>query len=104
MIGTNKHDATETVHSLLQDAPTLPRREVRDPDGIVDLLHQRGVRVVPWQGWEAIEALKIAAGQRRGAKQVKVAKRELLWKRRPHDVHQPPVTCIKACQGLAVLF
>jgi hypothetical protein len=36
------------------------------------------VRVVPWQGWEAIEALEIAAGRRRGAKQVKVAERELL--------------------------
>jgi ferredoxin--NADP+ reductase len=78
VIGTNKHDATETVHCLLQDAPALPRRQVRDPDGIVDLLHQRGVRVVPWQGWEAIEALEIAAGRRRGAKQVKVAERELL--------------------------
>ena len=63
VIGTNKHDATETVHCLLQDAPALPRRQVRDPDGIVDLLHQRGVRVVPWQGWEAIEALEIAAGR-----------------------------------------
>ena len=78
IIGTNKHDAAETVDCLLEDAPGLPRRQVRDADGIVDLLHQRGVRVVPWQGWEAIEALEIAAGRRRGAKQVKVAERELL--------------------------
>jgi ferredoxin--NADP+ reductase len=78
IIGTNKHDATETVRCLLEDAPTLPRREVGDADGIVDLLHQRGARVVMWQGWEAIEALEIAAGRRRGAKQVKVAERELL--------------------------
>jgi ferredoxin/flavodoxin---NADP+ reductase len=78
IIGTNKHDATETVRSLLEDAPTLPRRQVHDADGIIDLLHQRGVRVVPWEGWEAIEALEIAAGRRRGAKQVKVAERELL--------------------------
>jgi ferredoxin--NADP+ reductase len=78
IIGTNKHDATETVRSLLEDAPTLPRREVHDADGIIDLLRQRGVRVVPWEGWEAIEALEIATGRRRGAKQVKVAERELL--------------------------
>ena len=78
IIGTNKHDAAETVDCLLEDAPALPRRQVREADGIVDLLHQRGVRVVPWQGWEAIEALEIAAGRRRGAKQVKVAERELL--------------------------
>jgi ferredoxin--NADP+ reductase len=78
IIGTNKHDATETVRCLLEDASALPRRQVRDADGIIDLLHQRGVRVVTWEGWEAIEALEIAAGQRRGAKQVKVADRELL--------------------------
>jgi ferredoxin/flavodoxin---NADP+ reductase len=78
VIGTNKHDAADTVHSLLQDIPALPRRQVREPDGIIDLLHRRGVRVVPWAGWEAIEALEIAAGRRRGARQVKVAERELL--------------------------
>jgi ferredoxin/flavodoxin---NADP+ reductase len=78
VIGTNKHDAGETVRSLLADVPALPRREVRDPDGIIDLLHQRDVRVVAWQGWEAIEALEIAGGRRRGAKRVKVAERELL--------------------------
>jgi len=78
IIGTNKHDAAETVDCLLEDAPALPRRQVTDADGLVDLLRQRGVRVVPWQGWEAIEALEIAAGRRRGAKQVKVAERELL--------------------------
>jgi ferredoxin/flavodoxin---NADP+ reductase len=78
VIGTNKHDATETARCVLEDAPALPKRQVRDPDGIIGLLHQRGVRVVPWEGWEAIEALEIAAGRRRGAKQVKVAERELL--------------------------
>ncbi|MBV9204584.1 MAG: FAD-dependent oxidoreductase [Actinobacteria bacterium] len=78
VIGTNKHDAAETVRSLLEDAPTLPRREIRDPEAIIELLHRRGVRVVPWEGWEAIEALEIATGRRRGAKQVKVAERELL--------------------------
>jgi ferredoxin/flavodoxin---NADP+ reductase len=78
IIGTNKHDAAETVRCLLEDAPALPRRPVRDPDEIVDVLHQRGVRAVSWEGWEAIEALEIAAGKRRGARQVKVADRELL--------------------------
>jgi ferredoxin--NADP+ reductase len=78
IIGTNKHDAAETVRCLLEDAQALPRRQVRDPDEIIDVLHQRGVRVVPWEGWEAIEALEMAAGKRRGAKQVKVADREIL--------------------------
>jgi ferredoxin--NADP+ reductase len=78
VIGTNKHDATETVRCLLEDAPTLPRRQVSDADGIIGLLHQRGVQVVPWEGWEAIEALEIAAGRRREARQVKMAERALL--------------------------
>jgi len=31
----------------------LPPPETRDPDAIMALLHQRGVRVVEWDGWEA---------------------------------------------------
>jgi ferredoxin--NADP+ reductase len=49
---------------------------MRDPDGIMELLRRRGVRVVEWDGWEAIDALEIAAGLARGAKRVKVAERE----------------------------
>jgi ferredoxin--NADP+ reductase len=78
IIGTNKHDANETVRCILEDVPTLPSPEALDPDGIIDLLHQRGTRVVEWEGWEAIEALEIASGQARGARQVKLAERELL--------------------------
>src|SRR5260370_25026298 len=71
-------DAALRAADAIAAALQAPRRQVRDPDGIIDLLHQRGVRAVPWEGWEAIEALEIAAGKRRGAKQVKVADRELL--------------------------
>jgi ferredoxin/flavodoxin---NADP+ reductase len=78
IIGTNKQDANETVRCLFDDVAALPSPEVRDPHGVVDLLRQRGVRVVPWEGWEAIEALEIASGHARGARQVKVAERELL--------------------------
>jgi ferredoxin/flavodoxin---NADP+ reductase len=78
IIGTNKQDANETVRSLFEDAATLPPPGIPDPDAIIDLLRQRGVRVIPWEGWEAIEALEIASGRARGARQVKVAERELL--------------------------
>jgi ferredoxin/flavodoxin---NADP+ reductase len=78
IIGTNKQDANETVRSLLEDMAILPAPEVSDPDGIIDLLQQRDVRVVQWEGWEAIEALEMASGRARGARQVKVAERELL--------------------------
>jgi ferredoxin--NADP+ reductase len=78
IIGTNKQDANETVRCLFEDAAALPPAEIQDPDGIVDLLRGRGVRVVRWEGWEAIEALEMASGRARGARQVKVAERELL--------------------------
>jgi ferredoxin/flavodoxin---NADP+ reductase len=78
IIGTNKQDANETVRGLLEDLSTLPAPEVADPDGILEALQERGVRVVKWEGWEAIEALEIASGRARGARQVKIAERELL--------------------------
>ncbi len=62
VVGTDKHDASETVRCLLEDAALLPPPETRDPDAIMALLHQRGVRVVEWDGWEAIDALEICAG------------------------------------------
>jgi ferredoxin--NADP+ reductase len=78
IIGTNKQDANETVRCLIEDAAALPVPAVSDPDAIINLLHERGVRVVPWEGWQAIEALEMASGRARGARQVKVADRELL--------------------------
>lgn len=77
-IGTNKSDANETVRCLVEDAPTLPEAPVRDPDAMIAELHRRGVPVVPWEGWEAIDALEIAGGRGRGAGRVKVAERELM--------------------------
>jgi ferredoxin--NADP+ reductase len=78
VIGTNKNDAGETVDALLQDVHALPPRAVRDPDGILDMLRGRGVAVVTWPGWQAIEAAESVAGRARGAPQVKIAERALL--------------------------
>jgi ferredoxin/flavodoxin---NADP+ reductase len=72
VIGTNKQDSGETVRCLLEDAAALPRPETRDPDAITALLRQRGVRVVDWRGWEAIDALEINAGLARNASRVKI--------------------------------
>jgi ferredoxin--NADP+ reductase len=77
-IGTNKSDAAETVRCLLADVPSLRRAPERDPDAVLTELRRRGVSVVPWEGWEAIDALEIAAGRGRGAGRVKVAERELM--------------------------
>ncbi len=65
VIGTNKKDAQETIETILEDAAAgrLPERQGLDRDGLPDLLGERGVRFVEFDGWQAIDALE----QRRGA-------------------------------------
>ncbi|MGH3621988.1 MAG: FAD-dependent oxidoreductase [Sciscionella sp.] len=73
VIGTNKSDAKETVTTLLGDLDTLPRAPRRDPEAIVELLAQRGVTVITWQGWQAIDAAEQALGVGGGRNRVKIA-------------------------------
>jgi ferredoxin--NADP+ reductase len=67
IIGTNKKDATETVEHLLEDARAgaLPRTEARAED-VEALLAERGVDVVTYDGWEAIDALECSRGEPQG--------------------------------------
>ena len=71
VIGTNKKDATETVDLLLEDVRVgrLPR-----PDGaeIGDLLAERGIEVVTYAGWEAIDGVERARGEPQGRPRVKL--------------------------------
>jgi len=72
VIGTNKKDATETVDLLLEDARTgkLPERV----DGSVgELLAERGVDVVFYAGWGAIDAVEKARGAEQGRPRVKLS-------------------------------
>ena len=71
VIGTNKKDATETVDLLLEDARAgrLPKRSAEGIDG---LLAERGVEVVTYAGWEAIDAFERARGDERGRPRVKL--------------------------------
>ncbi len=78
VIGTNKGDAKETVESLLDDVATLPRAPHRDPDAITTMLTQRGVGVVTWAGWEAIDAAERALGAAAGRQRIKIAELEAL--------------------------
>jgi ferredoxin--NADP+ reductase len=78
VIGTNKSDAKETVTSLLEDAPSLPPAPVRDPDAALHLLAERGVNVVTWQGWTAIELAEADLGRAQGRERAKIADREAL--------------------------
>jgi ferredoxin--NADP+ reductase len=70
VIGTNKKDATETVDLLLEDA-----RAGALPVGagsIDELLAERGVEVVTYEGWEAIDATEKALGEPHGRPRVKL--------------------------------
>jgi ferredoxin--NADP+ reductase len=78
VIGTNKGDAKETVEQLVEDFDALPRAPHRDPEGIVDLLTQRGVDVITWEGWEAIDTAEQALGAAAGRKRIKIADRAAL--------------------------
>jgi ferredoxin--NADP+ reductase len=73
LIGTNRNDAAETVRQLEADLPTLPPRPVTDPDAIIELLHDRGVRFVDWAGWQRLERHEAALGALRNTTTVKVA-------------------------------
>jgi ferredoxin--NADP+ reductase len=72
VIGTNKKDATETVDLLLEDARAgaLPGPAA---DGTIDdLLAERAVEVVTYEGWEAIDALERGQGEEQGRPRVKL--------------------------------
>jgi ferredoxin--NADP+ reductase len=78
VIGTNKHDARETVAAILEDAPLLPPAPIRDPDGLPSLLARRGVTAVSWEGWRAIELAESQLGQARGSARARITERAAL--------------------------
>jgi ferredoxin--NADP+ reductase len=74
VIGTNKKDATETVEHLLEDAAAGRLDPKLDATAVaVDaLLDERGVRVVEYAGWMAIDEMERAAGEKVGRPRVKL--------------------------------
>jgi ferredoxin--NADP+ reductase len=64
---------------LLTDVPSLKPAAVRDPDALPQLLAGRGVQVVSWDGWRAIERAEDALGAAQGRSRAKISDRaELL--------------------------
>src|SRR5215210_2556575 len=79
VIGTNKHDARETVRSLIEDVPMMTRAPVRNADAPLELLRRRGIRVVTWDGWKAIDRAETDLGRAAGRPRAKISDRaELL--------------------------
>ncbi len=76
VIGTNKKDATETVELLLEDvAADRLAAPTRTPDELVDQLRDRGVQIVEYHGWEAIDAHEKGLGEPHGRPRVKLVRR-----------------------------
>jgi NADPH-dependent glutamate synthase beta subunit-like oxidoreductase len=66
IIGTNKPCSYETVATLLADLPDLSPCAVPHTEAVLDLLQQRGVKVVSFEDWRRIDALEVARGQASG--------------------------------------
>ncbi|HKB93792.1 MAG TPA: hypothetical protein VKC62_06135 [Gaiellaceae bacterium] len=73
VIGTNKKDAAETVELLLEDAAAgkLPRSAAISAD-VDALLDASGVRRITYPGWQAIDEVERAAGEKSGRPRVKL--------------------------------
>ena len=73
VIGTNKKDASETVELLLEDAAAgaFGGRETSF-EAVDSLLAERGVDVVTYAGWQAIDAAERGRGEPEGRPRVKL--------------------------------
>ena len=74
VIGTNKKDAAETVELLLEDAAAgrLEPKPDATAAALDDLLAERGVRVVEYAGWTAIDEVERSAGANSSRPRVKL--------------------------------
>ena len=71
VVGTNRKCALDTVTSVLEDL-AAGESHASSADVIDALLVERGVDVVDWNAWRAIEAAEIAAGEAVGRERVKL--------------------------------
>jgi ferredoxin--NADP+ reductase len=66
VVGTNKHDARETVAALLADAADGALAVEGERDDLVETLRARGAEPVLLDDWRAIDAAEVALGSTRG--------------------------------------
>lgn len=78
VVGTNKHDARETVASLLADAEAGVIAPHGERDDLVDTLRARGAEPVLLEDWRAIDAAEVALGATRGRARTTMHEREAL--------------------------
>jgi NADPH-dependent glutamate synthase beta subunit-like oxidoreductase len=78
VVGTNKHDARETVHELLADAADGVLQAGGDADDLVDELRARGAEPVLLTDWQAIDAAEVALGATKGRARTTMHDRDAL--------------------------
>jgi NADPH-dependent glutamate synthase beta subunit-like oxidoreductase len=78
VVGTNKHDARETVAALLDDAAAGTLRVGGPVDDLVTTLQARGAEPVLLDDWRAIDAAEVALGASRGRARTTLHEREAL--------------------------
>jgi ferredoxin/flavodoxin---NADP+ reductase len=79
VIGTNKKDSQETTQSLLADLAQgkIPEPELAGDRGAIEaLLAERAPDHVTYEGWQAIDAAEVAAGEPQGRPRVKFCRVE----------------------------
>ena len=78
MIGTNKQDAVETVHRMLETFlhEKIKRRQKTDSPGIDSLLKERNVEYVSFEDWQILDKYETDVGQSQERPRVKVTSTE----------------------------
>lgn len=73
IIGTNKRDAVDTVHTILADLDAAPRpSRAADPGAVESWLRGRRPELIDLAGWDAIDAAEREAGEPQGRPRVKL--------------------------------
>ena len=80
LIGHTKGDALETIGHIIEDyeAGRLPEPAKPGEDAIVDLLADKGIDYIDWEGYHRIEAAEKAAGEPHGRERIKLATRQAM--------------------------
>jgi ferredoxin--NADP+ reductase len=78
VVGTNKHDARETVAGLLADAADGTLAVHGPRDDLVETLRARGAEPVLLDDWRAIDAAEVALGATYGRARTTLHQREAL--------------------------
>lgn len=66
IIGTNKPDAEETVHGLIEDISILNPCKNPSNEQLIEFFKEKNVRFVTFAEWKKIDAAEIARGQAAG--------------------------------------